>query len=442
MRLRVAGERAGSFNLVLMKVAAITIALLLAVRAMPQPASPEPLSAINNSARSTSIVPVDPILAKAFKFEREYRWQEAHGAYSEALRINSESAEAREGRTRANTLIRALIHYDKYIEFSERFAKLADFQGAIRLFNEAMAVKPSYLVNSDRVQGLHVLLMAQNKPVDVAFGSDGKTWVSISGFRAPEKFKATIVKMLPGDYAAIGRRHGFRDVEVLIQVRGGVNPPVINVVCSNSVQTSGPAPDDQFDRATQARHYQVELARRQAKNARVQAEFREELQEELRRLTAPWGPPLVPNLLDDPVQLQKQARFLELIKTAQKLSSRADFQGAILFFKQALASKPEKEYIENEAEFLELQATLMDQNQPVDVIINSDGKTDVSVMHFYPPSRDKRTSLRLMPGDYVVVGTRKGYRDVTILAEIRNGAPPPVFTVVCDIPSEETKAKP
>jgi tetratricopeptide (TPR) repeat protein len=418
-----------------MKVAAITIALFLTVRAMTQPASPGPLPATDSATNSTSTTAHVPSLEKGFEYEREYRWREAFDAYSEALRIRPEDTEAQLGRIRVSTVIRALIHYEKYIEFAERLAEQADFQSAIRRFNEAMAVKPSYLVNSDRVQGLHALLMAQNKPVEVAFKSDRKTWVSIFGFRAPEKFEAVIIKMLPGDYTAVGRRHGFQNVDTPLQIRGGVNPPVISIVCSTSVQSPGPALDEKADRMAQEREYLVGIARFRAKNAKMQAE----LQEEIQRLTAPWEPPVV---LDDPVQLAKRAKFVELLMTAQKLSNRADFQGAIRFFNQALASQPKKEYFKNEAEFLELQATLMAQNEPVDVVINSDGKTDVSVMHFLPPSRDKRKALRLMPGDYVLLGTRKGYRDVTILAEIRNGAPPPVFTVVCDIPSEEGKAKP
>ena len=141
-------------------------------------------------------------------------------------------AEAREGYTRAGTVIRALLQYERYIEAAEVLANKAEFQAAIRRFNEAMAVKPSYLVNSDRVQQLHVLLMAQNKAVDVTFKSDGNTWVSIQSFRAPEKFETLQIKMLPGDYAVIGRRKGYRDVTMMLQVRNGTTPPAVTVACS------------------------------------------------------------------------------------------------------------------------------------------------------------------------------------------------------------------
>jgi hypothetical protein len=84
------------------------------------------------------------------------------------------------------------------------------------------------------VQQLHALLMAQNKPVDVTFKSDGNTWVSIQNFKQPEKMDSKVIKMLPGDYQVVGRRKGYRDVEMLLQVRNGTPPPTVTVACNVS----------------------------------------------------------------------------------------------------------------------------------------------------------------------------------------------------------------
>ncbi len=177
-------------------------------------------------------------LAKGFDYEKAYQWREAREAYHETLELEPELADAKEGYTRSGTVIRALLQYEKYIEAAEQFANKADFQSAIRRFNEAMAVKPSYLVNSDRVQQLHTLLMAQNKPVEVTFKSDGNTWVSIANFRTPSKFETSVIKMLPGDYQVVGRRKGYRDIEMLLQVRNGTTPPTVTVAC-NVASTRG-----------------------------------------------------------------------------------------------------------------------------------------------------------------------------------------------------------
>ena len=177
---------------------------------------------------------VQKSLAKGFAYEKAYQWSEARVAYNETLELEPDLADAREGYTRAGTVIRALLQYERYIEAAEQLANTAKFQEAIRRFNEAMAVKPSYLVNSDRVQQLHVLLMAQNKPVDVTFKSDGNTFVSISNFRSPKKMETEVIKMLPGDYDIIGRRKGYNDVQMLLQVRNGTMPPTVTVACNVS----------------------------------------------------------------------------------------------------------------------------------------------------------------------------------------------------------------
>ena len=177
---------------------------------------------------------VQKALAKGFAYEKAFQWREARDAYHETLQLEPDQAEAKEGYTRAGTVIRALLQYERYIEAAEQLANTAKFQEAIRRFNEAMAVKPSYLVNSDRVQQLHALLMAQNKPVDVTFKSDGNTWVSIQNYKQPEKIDTKVIKMLPGDYEVVGRRKGYRDVNMLLQVRNGTTPPVVTVACSVS----------------------------------------------------------------------------------------------------------------------------------------------------------------------------------------------------------------
>jgi tetratricopeptide (TPR) repeat protein len=177
---------------------------------------------------------VQKSLARAFEFEKTYQWREARDAYNETLQLEPDQQEAKDGYTRAGTVIRALLQYERYIEASEQMANKADFQGAIKRFNDAMAVKPSYLVNSERVNQLHNLLMQQNKPVEVTFKSDGNTWVQITGFRPPSKLENEVIKILPGDYQIVGRRSGYRDVEMLLQVRNGTPPPTVTVICTVS----------------------------------------------------------------------------------------------------------------------------------------------------------------------------------------------------------------
>jgi tetratricopeptide (TPR) repeat protein len=178
---------------------------------------------------------VQKALAKGFGYEKVYQWREARDAYKETLDLEPDQADAKEGYTRAGTMLRALLTYEKKIEMAEQLANKAEFQAALKQFNEAANAKPAYLEMSERVLQLRNLLQQQSKPVYVTFKSDGNTWVSITNFKQPQKIETTLtLPILPGDYEVIGRRKGYRDVLLQLQVRNGTPPPVVTVACNIS----------------------------------------------------------------------------------------------------------------------------------------------------------------------------------------------------------------
>lgn len=67
----------------------------------------------------------------------------------------------------------------------------------------------------------------------------------------------------------------------------------------------------------------------------------------------------------------------------------------------------------------------------VAVTLRSDGKTDVTVFRVGGLGRFAQHQLELLPGDYVAVGTRDGYRDVRVSFAVRPGAAPAPVTVQC-----------
>lgn len=171
-------------------------------------------------------------VAKAFAYENQYQWKEARGAYYETLQLEPNHADAKEGYARTGRVIRALIEFYKLVEVAEQKAARAEFQAAIRDFNRAMSLKPEYLEAPERVVQLRDLLEQQNQPVEVTFKGDGKTWISITNFRLLGQAESTTVKILPGDYEVIGRRKGYQDVLLLLQVRNGMPAPVVSVICT------------------------------------------------------------------------------------------------------------------------------------------------------------------------------------------------------------------
>ncbi|MDB6167001.1 MAG: Tetratricopeptide repeat protein [Lacunisphaera sp.] len=182
---------------------------------------------------------VQKALNKGYGYENAHQWKEARDAYAETLKLEPEQADAKEAYIRCGTMIRTLLEYDRLIESAKQLANSSEFQPAIRTFSRAMAIKPNYpLANDDTMQQLHTLLNAQSKPVDVTFKSDGKTYVSIANFRQPTLSENFTVKVLPGDYQVIGRRKGYKDVLMLLQVRNGTPPPTVTVICQTTADRS------------------------------------------------------------------------------------------------------------------------------------------------------------------------------------------------------------
>lgn len=175
---------------------------------------------------------VQKALAKGYAYENQHQWGEARDAYHETLKLEPDQPDAKEGYIRCGTVIRALLEYERLIEAAEQLANKAEFQAAMRRFNDAMNAKPTYLEASDRVQQLHALLVQQTQPVEVTFKSDGRTWVSIGAFKMLGQIDTATVRIVPGDYHIIGRRKGYRDVNMLLQVRNGTPPPLVTVACA------------------------------------------------------------------------------------------------------------------------------------------------------------------------------------------------------------------
>ena len=160
--------------------------------------------------------------------EREFQQQLAKRRVEEAkarAKIDSDAAAEKDGATR----------YLKLMEAAERHAANADFQAAIRTYNTAMQLKPADLPVTDRIRELQATLRAQNAPVEITLISDELTTVALTGpygQRAPATLSSAKVKVLPGNYEVTGRRKGYQDVVIPVQVRNGIPAPVVTVMCT------------------------------------------------------------------------------------------------------------------------------------------------------------------------------------------------------------------
>lgn len=125
-------------------------------------------------------------------------------------------------------------------------------------------------------------------------------------------------------------------------------------------------------------------------------------------------------------------RYEKLLEVAKSEAKRAEFQLAIRTFDKAMQSKPA--YLELTPEGERLREFLRLQSQPVPVVFISDEATWVSVQgpSQRKPEKVREATYNLMPGEYFVIGRKKGYRDVRMKLSIRAGRSQPPVTVICD----------
>ena len=69
---------------------------------------------------------------------------------------------------------------------------------------------------------------------------------------------------------------------------------------------------------------------------------------------------------------------------------------------------------------------------PLTVTLNSDGATSVVIYRVGRLGQFDTHQLELLPGDYTVVGSRPGYRDVRKVVKVRPGVPLPSLVVRCE----------
>ena len=171
-------------------------------------------------------------LADAYDLERDFEWDKARVTYEKLLDLEPDHAEAIEGLIRVGRTVRAKIEYEKLIELAQQHIQAADFQTAIRTYNQAMQTKPGYLEISPEIANLRVTLENNSRPIDITFTSDSRTWVSITNYRMLGKINAETVALPPGDYEIIGRRKKYQDVLLLLKVRPGMTTNQVSVVCN------------------------------------------------------------------------------------------------------------------------------------------------------------------------------------------------------------------
>lgn len=80
----------------------------------------------------------------------------------------------------------------------------------------------------------------------------------------------------------------------------------------------------------------------------------------------------------------------------------------------------------------QLDALLQHKNQPLDVVIYSDGKTDIRVLGTGVVGKVQEKRIQLLPGSYRLEGRRPGYQSKIVTLTVQAGNDPLSVNLVCD----------
>ena len=121
-----------------------------------------------------------------------------------------------------------------------------------------------------------------------------------------------------------------------------------------------------------------------------------------------------------------------LLSRPERLFEEAPLKGARQLLAFASSIKPRGPRLASQIE--RLTGLVTEAEAEVEVIIKSDGLTEISIYHVGRLGSFQEKRLVLRTGDYTATGNRNGYRDTRQTLKIRPGAGPLVFTLLCEEP--------
>ena len=144
----------------------------------------------------------------------------ARKLYREAVALAPESKEARTGLEKASSLYLANIRYTQNITSAAKYLREGRYPLAAKFFNDAMTSRPSNVPPSqmEEESRIRTELALQSQQIGLHVVSDKKTYVSLIGVFAPERFKEKDLKLYPDVYKLKGTRKGYRSIEIEIKV--------------------------------------------------------------------------------------------------------------------------------------------------------------------------------------------------------------------------------
>ncbi|MCB1631079.1 MAG: hypothetical protein H7A12_03935 [Pseudomonadales bacterium] len=174
-------------------------------------------------------------LASARQAIAAERWTDARREFDAALAIDATLDPALEGSQQA---ARRIALDEALVELERNPERLLD--PGTRARTEELITRTAAISDPGRrlqaqLATARRLLGAYSTPVALHLRSDGQTEVSVLRIGSYGTMTDKALELLPGDYVAVGRRTGYRDVRIAFRIRPGQAPGEVLVQCVEKV---------------------------------------------------------------------------------------------------------------------------------------------------------------------------------------------------------------
>ena len=170
--------------------------------------------------------------------EAAERWQDAVSEYDTVLAIDPNLTFAVQGRDYAAKRAQLDQLLVSAIDNPERFSDDEVYQQTVDVYFTGRAIDNAGPRLTGQLNELQTLLENSQVPLNITLVSDNLTEVTVLRTADLGMFETTTLSLKPGNYVAVGRRAGYREVREEFTVGFGQTPEQVIVRCEERVATS------------------------------------------------------------------------------------------------------------------------------------------------------------------------------------------------------------
>jgi tetratricopeptide (TPR) repeat protein len=200
-----------------------------------RPGSREVSEALAELGRGERASGLQGLTERALAAERAEQWEAARVAWSDALEMEPTLAPARAGLDRVVPRVQLDAQIDGLLGSPQRLWTEAGRTAARSAIATATDAAPPRDSLDRRARRLADLVVAAETPVRLPLESDGVTEVVIYRVGRMGTFQRREVELLPGRYAVVGTRPGYRDVRRDVEIPPGSEPGPVTVRCEEPI---------------------------------------------------------------------------------------------------------------------------------------------------------------------------------------------------------------